>query len=43
MSVNQAFESGAPEHSLTAHGRWSATLTVDGKSVPLAIVKKRWW
>ena len=42
MSVNQAFETGAAEHSLTAHGRWSTTVTVDGEQVPLAITKRRW-
>ena len=42
MTVNQAFETGAAEHSLTAHGKWSTTVTVDGAAVPLAIVKKRW-
>ena len=42
MSVNQAFESGAAEHSLTAHGRWSTTVTVDGKPVSLVIIKSRW-
>jgi hypothetical protein len=41
--VNQAFESGAAEHSLTAHGNWSMTVTVHGEPVLLAIVKKRWW
>lgn len=39
--VNEAFESGAAEHSLTAHGRWSTTVTVHGEPVLLAIVKKR--
>jgi len=43
MTVNLAMESGgAAEHSLTAHGRWSATLTVNGETVPLVIVRKRW-
>lgn len=42
MSVNQAFESGAAEHSLTAHLRWSTTVTVHGKPVSLVIVKSRW-
>jgi hypothetical protein len=42
MSLNQAFESGAAEHSLTAHGRWSTTVTVHGKPVSLLIVKRRW-
>jgi len=41
--ANQAFESGAAEHSLTAHGNWSMTLTVNGEPVLLAIVKRRWW
>jgi hypothetical protein len=40
--VNQAFESGAALHSLTAHGRWSTTVAVEGKPVLLAI-KKHWW
>jgi hypothetical protein len=43
MTVNEAFTSGAAEHSLTAHGRWSTTVTVDGEPVLLAIVKKRLW
>ena len=43
VMVNQAFETGAAEHSLTAHGRWSTTVTVDGGPVSLAIAKKRWW
>ncbi|MBV9447657.1 MAG: hypothetical protein JO345_17370 [Streptosporangiaceae bacterium] len=43
MSVNQSFETGAVEHSLTAHGSWSTTVTVHGEPVLLAIVKKRWW
>lgn len=42
MTVNAAFESGAAEHSLTAHGRWSTTVTVHGEPVLLAIIKKRW-
>jgi hypothetical protein len=40
--VNAAFESGAAEHSVVAHGSWSTTLTVDGVSVLLA-VRKHWW
>lgn len=40
--VNQAFESGAAEHSLTAHGRWSMTVTVHGDPVLIDIIKKRW-
>jgi hypothetical protein len=43
MVVNQAFETGAADHALTAHGRWSETLTLDGEPVLLAIVKRRWW
>jgi hypothetical protein len=43
VTVNTAFESGAVEHSLTAHGRWSTTVTVAGEPLTLAIVKKRWW
>lgn len=43
VTINAAFDSGAVEHSLTAHGTWSTTLTVDGQPVLLAIVKKRWW
>jgi hypothetical protein len=42
MTVNAAWDSGAAEHSLTAHGRWSTTVTVDGQTVLLAI-KKHWW
>lgn len=42
MVVNEAFESGAAEHSVVAHGRWSTTLTVGGESVLLA-VRKHWW
>jgi hypothetical protein len=42
-AVNEAMVSGAAEHSLTAHRRWSTTVTVDGEPVPLAIVKERWW
>ena len=41
-TINEAFTSGAAEHSLIAHGRWSTTLTVDGEPVPLTILKKRW-
>jgi hypothetical protein len=41
-SINEAFETGAAEHSLTAHGRWNATVTVDGQRIMLTIVKKRW-
>jgi hypothetical protein len=43
MAIDQAFETGAAEHSLIAHGRWSETVTVDREPVVLAIVKKRWW
>jgi hypothetical protein len=43
MTVNMAFDSGAVEHSLTAHGSWSTTLTVDGEPVRLAVIRKRWW
>jgi len=43
MTVNEAFVSGAAEHSLTAHGRWSTTVTVHGEAVLLAIVKTRLW
>jgi hypothetical protein len=42
LVVNEAFETGAAEHSLTAHRTWSTTVTVDGEQVPIAI-KKRWW
>jgi hypothetical protein len=42
MVVNQAFETGAVEHSLTAHGRWSETVTVDGEPLQLTI-RRRWW
>ena len=43
VTINAAFDSGAVEHSLTAHGSWSTTVTVDGEPVLLAIVKKRLW
>jgi hypothetical protein len=44
MVANQAFETGAVEHTLTAHGSWSMTLTVNGEPFLLAITKKRrWW
>jgi hypothetical protein len=43
MTVNAAFDSGAVEHSLTAHGDWRTSMTVDGEPVLLAIVRKRWW
>jgi hypothetical protein len=43
MTVNMAFETGAAEHSLSAHGSWSTTVTVDGEPILLAIIKKRWW
>lgn len=42
MTVNLAWDSGAVEHSLIAHGLWSATLTVHGEPVPIAISKRRW-
>ena len=42
MTINEAFVSGAAEHSLTAHGKWSTTVTVNGQPVLLAIVKSRW-
>jgi hypothetical protein len=42
MIANQAFESGAVEHSLTAHGSWDTTVTFHGEPV-LVAVKKRWW
>lgn len=40
--VNAAFESGAVEHSLVAHGRWSQTVMVHGEPVVMTIIKKRW-
>jgi hypothetical protein len=40
--VNGAFDSGAAEHSLTAHLSWSTTVSVDGEQIPIAI-RKRWW
>jgi hypothetical protein len=43
VTINAAFDSGAVEAMLTAHGRWSTTVTVDGEQVSLAIVKRRWW
>jgi len=42
LVANEAFGSGAVEHSLTAHGRWSTTVTVHGAPVEITI-KKRWW
>jgi hypothetical protein len=42
MTINQAFETGAAEHSLNAHGRWSTTINVNGTTVPLEVLKKRW-
>jgi hypothetical protein len=43
-AVDLYFETGAAEHMLIAHGSWSATVTVDGEPVPLAITRKRrWW
>jgi hypothetical protein len=42
MVVNGAFESGAVEHSLIAHGRWSQTVMVQGEPVLMTIVKRRW-
>ena len=42
MTVNEMIETGAAEHSLTAHGRWSTTVTMDGELVQLAVIKKRW-
>ena len=42
VAINEAMQSGAAEHSLTAHGRWSTTVTVNGKPVSLVIVKRRW-
>jgi hypothetical protein len=43
MATSQVFETGAAEHSLIAHGSWSATVTVHGEPVRLAIIKKHWW
>ena len=43
MMANQAWESGAVEHSLTAHGEWSATLTFHGEPLLVAVKRKRWW
>jgi hypothetical protein len=43
MMANQALETGAAEHSITAHGSWSMTMTVNGDPVEFAIVKTRWW
>jgi hypothetical protein len=42
MVVNEAFDSGAAEHSLIAHLSWSTTVIVDGEQVPIAI-RKHWW
>jgi hypothetical protein len=42
MTVNEAFTSGAAEHSLIAHGTWSTTITVQGEPVELIITKRRW-
>jgi hypothetical protein len=41
-TVNVAFDSGAVEHALIAHGSWVTTVTVHGEPVPIAI-SKRWW
>lgn len=41
--VREAFESGAAEHSLTAHGKWSVTVIVHDEPILLAVVKRRWW
>lgn len=43
MVANVAFDTGAVEHSLTAHGRWSTSVTGHGEPVLITIVKKRWW
>ena len=43
VAVNLDFETGAAEHLLIARGSWSATLTVDGEPVSLAITKKHFW
>jgi hypothetical protein len=43
VTVNAAFDSGAVQHSLTAHRRWSTTITVGREPVLLAIIKERWW
>lgn len=42
MVVNAAFDSGAAEHSLTAHLSWSMTVSVNGEQIPIAI-SKHWW
>lgn len=42
-SVNLAFETGAIEHSLTAHRTWSTAVTVHGEPVQIAIKKRRWY
>lgn len=42
MTVNEAFDSGAAEHSLTAHLNWSTTVSVKGEQIPITI-RKRWW
>jgi len=42
MVVNEAFDSGAAEHSLTAHLSWSTTVSVNGERIPIAI-RKHWW
>ena len=41
MRVNEAFDSGAAEHSLTAHLSWSTTVSVNGVQIPIAI-RKHW-
>jgi hypothetical protein len=40
--INEAFDSGAAEHSLTAHLSWSTTVSFNGEQIPIAI-RKRWW
>lgn len=39
MVVNEAFDSGAAEHSLTAHLSWGTTVSVNGEQIPIAIRK----
>jgi hypothetical protein len=40
--VNLAFDSGAVEYELIAHGSWVTAVTVHGEPVPIAISKRRW-
>jgi hypothetical protein len=41
MAARNAFGAGAVEHSLTAHGRWDMSVTVNGEQIPIVIIRKR--